>query len=175
MIIYAADHPLVLNGTYDREGYKPGERARIAQARARQERIEAMAKTKKRTGGAKAAAAKTRTRARPRQQDLPGTEDRAIKPLEDVAASYAEVRDERIALNKREHELKELALKLMKKYDKTIYRHDGIEIRVVPGEDDVKVRIKKPGEDDGDATDSGEDVEIEADGAASDDGDEAQV
>lgn len=36
MIIFAADDPLVLNGTYDREGYKPGERARIAKARAHQ-------------------------------------------------------------------------------------------------------------------------------------------
>lgn len=33
--IFAADDPLVLNGTYDREGYKPGERERIAKARAR--------------------------------------------------------------------------------------------------------------------------------------------
>ncbi len=38
MIIYDADDPLVLNGTYDREGYKPGERARIAKARARREK-----------------------------------------------------------------------------------------------------------------------------------------
>ncbi len=37
MIIYDADDPLVLNGTYDREGYKPGERARIAKAKARRE------------------------------------------------------------------------------------------------------------------------------------------
>lgn len=35
-VIFEADHPLVLDGTYDREGYKPGERARIAKGRARQ-------------------------------------------------------------------------------------------------------------------------------------------
>lgn len=34
--IFDADDPLVLNGTYDREGYKPGERERSAKARARQ-------------------------------------------------------------------------------------------------------------------------------------------
>jgi hypothetical protein len=36
VIIFDANDPLVLNGTYDQEGYKPGERARIAKARARQ-------------------------------------------------------------------------------------------------------------------------------------------
>lgn len=36
MIIFDADDLLVLDGTYDREGYKPGERARIAKARAAQ-------------------------------------------------------------------------------------------------------------------------------------------
>lgn len=100
-------------------------------------------------------------RGRPRQALLPGTEDHAIKPLEDVAASYAEVRDERMDLNKREHELKQHALKLMKKYEKTIYRRDGIEIRVVAGEDDVKVRIKKPGEEE--SEDADDQVEIDAD------------
>lgn len=86
-------------------------------------------------------------RGRPRQQDLPGTEDRAIQPLEDVAASYADVRDRRIALNAEEHELKVHALKLMHKFDKTIYRHNGIEIRIVEGEEDVKVKVKKAGDD----------------------------
>jgi len=162
MIIYAADDPLVLNGTYDQEGYKPGERARLAKHKARlaaQTKGVAldMAKPKgtHRTVRAGSRAAKQADRAsrraqrrpRPRQQDLPGTEDRAIKPLEDVAASYAEVRDERIELNQREADLKALAVKLMHKFDKTIYRHDGIEIRLVPGEEDVKVRIKKAGED----------------------------
>lgn len=90
----------------------------------------------------------TASRGRPRQQDLPGTEDRAIQPLEDIAASYADVRDRRIELNREEGELKAHALKLMHKFGKTIYRRDGIEIRIVPGEDDVKVRIKKPGDDD---------------------------
>lgn len=35
MFIFEADDPLVLNGTYDQEGFKPGERARIAKAEAR--------------------------------------------------------------------------------------------------------------------------------------------
>jgi hypothetical protein len=35
MLIFDADNSLVLDGTYDREGYQPGERARIAKARRR--------------------------------------------------------------------------------------------------------------------------------------------
>jgi hypothetical protein len=88
------------------------------------------------------------TTTRPRSAPLPGMEDRAIKPLEDVAAEYAEIRDSRIDLTQREHALKVHALRLMKKYEKTIYRHDGIEITVVPGEDDVKVKVKKADDDD---------------------------
>jgi hypothetical protein len=86
--------------------------------------------------------------AKPRGAPLPGMEDHAIKPLEDVAAEYATIRDERMDLTQREHTLKNHALKLMKKYDKTIYRHDGIEITIVPGEDDVKVRVKKHEDED---------------------------
>ena len=80
---------------------------------------------------------------RPRAAALPGMENHAIKPLEDLAAAYADIRDERMALTQREHDLKAATLKLMRKYDKTIYRHDGIEITIVTGEDDVKVKVKK--------------------------------
>lgn len=147
MIIFAADHPLVVNGTYDREGYKPGERARIAKARARQQQLEHEAPMAKKKADAKK---------KPRQQDL--IDDRAIKPLEDIAESYADVRDRRMELNKEEAELKKHALKLMHKYEKTIYRSGGIEIRVIEGEEDVKVKIKKPGEDD--EADTGDTAEI---------------
>jgi len=37
MRIFDDDDPLVLDGTYDVEGYKPGERERIAKARRRME------------------------------------------------------------------------------------------------------------------------------------------
>jgi hypothetical protein len=96
----------------------------------------------------------TAGRGRPRAAALPGMEDHAIKPLEDVATEYAEIRDARMELTDREHGAKVLALKLMKKYDKTIYRHNGVEITVVPGEDDVKVRVKKAGDDEAGAGDA---------------------
>lgn len=87
-------------------------------------------------------------KARPRNRILPGLEDSAIKPLEDIAASYADIRDQRIELNRSEVELKATAIKLMHKYGKTIYRRDGIEIRLIEGDEDVKVKVKKAGEDD---------------------------
>jgi hypothetical protein len=95
---------------------------------------------------------------KPKSQALPGMEDHAIKALEDVAESYAEIRDQRMELTQREHELKSNALKLMHRYDKTIYRHNGVEITVVVGEEDVKVRVKKPGDDAADEDTGGGDV-----------------
>jgi hypothetical protein len=88
---------------------------------------------------------------RPRAQPLPGMDDRVIKPLEDVAADYADIRDTRIELAAREQALKIDALALMKKFSRTVYRHDGIEITIIPGEDDVKVKVRKPVDDDADA------------------------
>ena len=83
-------------------------------------------------------------RRQPRAQHLPGMEDRAIQPLEQIAAAYADIRDQRIALNREDVGLKKSALRLMKKFGKVVYHRDGIEIRIVPGEDDIKVKIRKP-------------------------------
>jgi hypothetical protein len=52
-------------------------------------------------------------------------------------------------------------MRLMHKHGKTIYRHDGIEIRLEPGEEDVKVRIKKPGQDAEDEDEPDEDEEAD--------------
>lgn len=79
---------------------------------------------------------------------LPGIEDHAIAPLEAVAAEYAEIRDKRQELTRDEVALKGETLKLMKRYGKTIYRHGGVLITVVLGDENVKVKIKKPGETD---------------------------
>jgi hypothetical protein len=78
----------------------------------------------------------------PRQPDL--IEDRAIKPLEEVAVEYAEIRDQRMELTQDEKTLKQRALKLMHKFGKTTNRHGDVLIKVLPGEEDVKVRIGKP-------------------------------
>lgn len=86
---------------------------------------------------------------RPEQADLPGTEDSAIKPLEDAAKAYARVRDERMELTAEEAKRKAALIPLMHKYQKTTYRRHGIEINLIPEAEDVKVKIAKPGADEG--------------------------
>jgi hypothetical protein len=116
------------------------------------------------------------TRARPRTAPLPGMEDHAIKPLEDLAINYAEIRDARIDLNEREHVLKLAAIKLMKRYEKTVYRHNGVEITVIPGEDDVKVKVKRTRDDDDDDRDldtDGDTIDITSEPMQSDERREA--
>jgi hypothetical protein len=120
-------------------------------------RVHGRVNTFKPNGGApesREVAPPRRGRPRPRQPDLPGTEDRRLQPLDDIAAAYVDVRDRRIDLNREEAELKASALELMHRFDKTIYKHDGIEIRLVAGEEDVKVKVRKA------ADDQDDDVEI---------------
>jgi hypothetical protein len=118
-----------------------------------------MAKTKARTTRARQATRKTVARAkkpeapkrpRPRQQDLPGTEDRTIQALEEAAGAYADIRDQRIALNADEAKLKGTLLQLMKRHGKQVYHRDGITIQIVQEEETVKVRIKKASDEDED-------------------------
>jgi len=105
-----------------------------------------MAKKRKATKPAKDTKL-AKPRGRPRQQELPGTEDRAIAPLEDAAAEYAAIRDQRMALNAEEVGLKAKLLRLMKKYGKQTYHRNGIAIEIVVEEETVKVKIKKAGDD----------------------------
>lgn len=106
-----------------------------------------MAKSRAAKRGSKSAMKSASRKKQPRTAALPGMEDHAIRALDNAAASYADIRDQRMALTKDEHDLKIETMKLMKKYDKTIYRHNGVTIQIVSGEDDVKVKIAKPSED----------------------------
>jgi len=85
---------------------------------------------------------------RPEQADLPGTEDSAIAPLEKAAKRYAGIRDERMELNREEAALKASLITLMHKHQKTTYSRHGIEIKLVPEAENVKVKIKGKGDDD---------------------------
>lgn len=79
----------------------------------------------------------------PRQTALPGMEDRAIAALQDAAMSYAEIRDQRVALSAQEVELKNQLLDLMHGYKKTHYSHGNVVIDIVPEKETIKVKIKK--------------------------------
>ena len=86
--------------------------------------------------------------AKPRQKQLPTMEDREIKDLRVGALDYAEVRDERMELTEREHDLKVKLLTLMKKHKKKEYNCDGIKISVVAEQETVKVKIRKEKDED---------------------------
>lgn len=88
----------------------------------------------------------------PRQQAL--IEDARIKPLDDCAASIADVRDNMNELRGEEKGYLATARSLMHKYGKSVYKHAGVEIVLVPGDEKVRVRILK---DDGNASASGSD------------------
>jgi hypothetical protein len=96
------------------------------------------------------AKAATRRAGRPKNEALPGMSDRAIKELEEAAEAYADIRDQRQALNVDEAKLKTSVLGLMKKHGKTIYQRSGITITVVAEEETVKVRVRKGDDEDED-------------------------
>lgn len=88
---------------------------------------------------------------KPKDQRLPGTDDGAIVEIETAAAEYAQVRDDRMALNTEEGQLKDRLQVLMRKHGKRSYVHGRIQIDVIDGEEDIKVNLKKPLQTDGDA------------------------
>ena len=79
----------------------------------------------------------------PRQQPLPGMEDRAITELDKAALDYADIRDQRVALTGQETEAKQVLLGLMHAKKKTHYQHGNILIDIVPEGEKLKVKIKK--------------------------------
>ena len=81
-------------------------------------------------------------------------EDHGIGPLDTVARRYAELRDERMELTAEEVKLKTKARELMHEHHKTTYKHNGIEIKLIAGEEDVKVRIRKVEEEEETAADA---------------------
>lgn len=78
---------------------------------------------------------------KPRTPRLPGMEDSGIKELEKLAEEYADVRDHRMQLSKREVELQELLLGVMKKFQKTEYHHDEVHCWIKAKDERVKVKI----------------------------------
>lgn len=80
---------------------------------------------------------------KPKQARLPQMDDPQIEELESLAESYADVRDQRLALTPQEKKLKDDLLAAMKRNHKQLYRRDGIEIEIVPEGEKVKVRLKK--------------------------------
>lgn len=78
---------------------------------------------------------------RARPQRLPEMEDAGIPELDNLAHEYVEVRDPRIALSKREGEIKKFLIAAMHKHKREEYIYDGTKIVLVPGEEKVKVKV----------------------------------
>ena len=87
---------------------------------------------------------------KPKQADLPGMEERKLPDLHKAAEEYAEVRDERLEIQKREIPAKQELLRLMKVHKKETYKFEDVSIRVVHEKEKVIVRIgaKKDKEED---------------------------
>ena len=94
----------------------------------------------------------------PRQQPLPGVGDEKIAAIENAALDYAEIRDERQALTKREVETKQKLIELMHKKELKEYKRNGISVKLVVEEESVKVRVKS--EEDLDVPEPSTDVEV---------------
>jgi hypothetical protein len=88
---------------------------------------------------------------RPRDRALPGLEDDAIRELESLAGDYADIRDRRQALTTEEVACKQRVMALMHEHQKTVYKRNGIEIRLEPGEETVKVKIRATDAEEGTA------------------------
>jgi hypothetical protein len=66
-----------------------------------------------------------------------------VRALDEVAASIADCRNQRNLLNIEEKGLKQTALQLMQKHLKTVWKHAGVELVRVPGEERLAVRLVK--------------------------------
>lgn len=84
-------------------------------------------------------------RRRPRQASLAGMEDARIKPLDDIAATIAENREDMNKLRADDAGHLQTALGLMRRYNRTSWRAHGVELVRVPGEEKLRVRTTKAG------------------------------
>lgn len=91
--------------------------------------------------------AKSTATKRAKQKELPGMEDRRIADLDQAALDYAEGRDERMEMTKKEVELKTALIGLMHKHSKKTYTYNGISVELVPEGEKVKVRVAKEKDD----------------------------
>ncbi len=87
--------------------------------------------------------------ARNKTTPLPGMERKGIKEIEQAADEYAELRDERMAILKKEVEAKTQLINLMKKNNQAVYEfeEDG-ELVTVTLKSEEKVKVKRGSADD---------------------------
>jgi hypothetical protein len=104
----------------------------------------------------------------PRTPPLPGMENARVRSLDEIAASIADCREQINELRGTAAGLEQRALKLMKKHNKTVWKHDGVELVLVPGDERLRVRLIKGGGDAEVETGDSDDVPEEQDEGSED-------
>jgi hypothetical protein len=79
----------------------------------------------------------------PKNKRLPGMEDPEIEELQSAAEEYAGIRDQRMALTKKEVPRQEKLLQIMKKHGRKHYNHAGVEATLIVEKEKVKVKIHR--------------------------------
>ncbi len=79
----------------------------------------------------------------PRPRPLPGMENARIRPLDDICQSIAEGREQMNALRHEDVDHQTVAMRLMRKHKKTSWRHAGVELERIPGEEKLRVRTAR--------------------------------
>lgn len=78
-----------------------------------------------------------------KQTQIPGTERKTIKEIDDAAEAYVEARDKRMKLTEREVEAREALVNAMRRNGLEVYRDDSASpallVLLKPGKDTVKV------------------------------------
>jgi hypothetical protein len=82
--------------------------------------------------------------ARPEQGEIPiegeGVTQRKIPAIEKAARKYVEVRDERMALTKKEVDARAVLANAMHENECTIYRFGDMVVEIKPGNEKIKVK-----------------------------------
>lgn len=97
---------------------------------------------------------------RPRQVPLTGMEDVRIKALDECCGELSDIREKMSELRGEEADQLNIALKAMRKHDRTTWQANGIELIRVPGEEKLRCRNsreKATGETDEDETEQAAD------------------
>jgi hypothetical protein len=160
MKIFEPDDPLVVNGTYDVEGYTPKERRAMAKRR-RVSKMDRKLTTPNRRGRSA------------RSQTLPGLEQVRNGKLDNLCESIAEVRGTMNEAKQEEVGFVRAALQAMVAKGVTVYKHGGVELARVPGAEKLRVRLVKE-QGDADAEDLEEANEPDDDGEDEEEGNDEE-
>lgn len=86
--------------------------------------------------------------ARGRQQVVPGTQDKEIEELDNIADELAEVHEEQMSARNRETQLRGSMLEAMKKHKRKFYERGGMRFEIVQNDPRLKIKTLKDDDED---------------------------